>query len=155
MPEILLDKTDYALLAYLQHDGRATNVQLADHLNLSETPCWRRLKRLEAEGIIDGYQANLNHRKLGFDIMAFVQVVFSVHTDEQPEKFEQTVQGIPEILSCYNVTGEADYILVVVAKDLAAYEKLLRTTIRKMPGVTSLKTMLSLREIKGTTALPL
>ncbi len=155
MPEILLDKTDYALLAYLQHDGRATNVQLADHLNLSETPCWRRLKRLEAEGIIDGYQANLNHRKLGFDIMAFVQVVFSVHTDELPEKFEQTVQGIPEILSCYNVTGEADYILVVVAKDLAAYEKLLRTTIRKMPGVTSLKTMLSLREIKGTTALPL
>jgi len=155
MPELLLDKTDYALLAYLQHDGRATNVQLADHLNLSETPCWRRLKRLEAEGIIDGYQANLNRGKLGFDIMAFVQVVFSVHTDDLPEKFEQTVQGIPEILSCYNVTGEADYILVVVAKDLAAYEKLLRTTIRKMPGVTSLKTMLSLREIKGTTALPL
>ncbi len=155
MPINTLDKTDYSLLTYLQNNGRASNVQLADHLNLSETPSWRRLKRLEGDGIIKGYQANLDRSKLGFDILAFVQIMFSVHTDDTPEKFEQTVKEVPEILSCYNITGEADYMLVIISENLAKYEKLLRLTIRRLPGVSSIKSSLSLREIKNTTSLPL
>lgn len=148
------DKTDYALMDFLQEQGRATNVELANHLHLSETPCWRRLKRLEQSGVIEGYQANLNQKMLGYDITAFVQVTFSVHTDDTPNRFELAVQKIPEILSCYNVTGEADYLLIIVSRNLSSYEHLLRTTLRSLPGVTSLKTSLSLREIKGTSKLP-
>ncbi len=155
MPLNDLDKTDYSLLAYLQNNGRASNVELADHLNLSETPSWRRLKRLETDGIIKGYQANLDRRKLGFDILAFVQIMFSVHTDDTPDKFEQSIKEVPEILSCYNITGEADYMLVIVSENLATYEKLLRLTIRRLPGVTSIKSILSMREVKNTTSLPL
>ncbi len=155
MPLNNLDKTDYSLLAYLQNNGRASNVELADHLNLSETPSWRRLKRLETDGIIKGYQANLDRRKLGFDILAFVQIMFSVHTDDTSDKFEQSIKEVPEILSCYNITGEADYMLVIVSENLATYEKLLRLTIRRLPGVTSIKSILSMREVKNTTSLPL
>ncbi len=155
MSQYRLDKTDYSLLSYLQNNGRASNVELADHLNLSETPSWRRLKRLETDGVIEGYQANLNRQKLGFDILAFVQIMFSVHTDDAPERFEKAIKEVPEVLSCYNITGEADYMLVIVSKNLTTYEKLLRLTIRRLPGVTSIKSILSMREVKGTTSLPL
>lgn len=155
MPDNSCDKVDYALLAFVQNHGRATNVQIAEHLHLSETPVWRRLKRLEHEGIISGYRAELNRQRLGFDILAFVQVIFSVHTDDTPYQFEQAVQSMPEILSCYNVTGEADYMLIVVAPNLTAYEELLRTKIRRLKGVRSLKTILSMREVKHSASLPL
>lgn len=155
MPDISCDKVDYALLSFIQEHGRATNVQIAEHLHLSETPAWRRLKRLEQEGVVAGYRAELNRQRLGFDILAFVQVVFAVHTDDTPYQFEQAVQSIPEILSCYNVTGDADYMLVVVANNLAAYEEILRKKIRRLPGVRSLKTILSMREVKHSAALPL
>ena len=150
-----LDETDISLLSYIQKNGRATNVQLSEHLNLSETPSWRRLKFLEQEGYIERYQAILNQKKLGFQIIAFVQIFFSVHTDEAPEEFEKAVQKIPEILSCYNITGEADYMLIVLSEDLTSYEILLRNTIRRLPGVTSVKSILSLKEVKNTSFLPI
>lgn len=154
-PKINIDETDYALLDLLQKDGRASNVKLAENLNLSETPCWRRLKRLEDVGFIKGYQANLNRRLLGFGVFAFVQIRFAIHTDDSPEHFEQAIQGIPEILSCHNVTGEADYLLEIVSEDLETYEKLLSKVIRKLPGVTSIKSSFSLREVKASAILPL
>ena len=150
-----IDETDYALLALLQKDGRASNVKLAENLNLSETPCWRRLKRLEDTGFIKGYQANLNRRQLGFGVLAFVQICFAIHTDDLPEQFEQAIQGIPEVLSCHNVSGEADYLLQIVSEDLETYEKLLRGVIRRLSGVTSIKSSFSLREVKASTNLPL
>ena len=150
-----IDETDYDLLALLQKDGRAPNAKLAKNLNLSETPCWRRLKRLEDTGIIKGYQANLDRHLLGFGVLAFVQLCFAIHTDDSLEKFEEAIQGIPEILSCHNVTGEADYLLQIVSEDLETYEKLLREVIRRLPGVTSVKSSFSLREVKASTNLPL
>ena len=149
------DEVDVSLLKFLQENGRASNVQIAEHLNLSETPSWRRLKRLESEKYIEGYHASLNREKLGFDILAFVQIMFSVHTDETPGQFEKAVQEIPEILSCFNVTGDADYMLVIVAANLKAYEALIRKRIRCLPGVRSLKTIISMREIKHSQNLPL
>ncbi len=150
-----LDTTDYALLALVQKDGRISNVKVAEALSLSETPCWRRLKRLEDKGYIDSYQANLNRHQLGFGVLALVQICFANHTDDAPSQFEKSVRSIPEILSCHNVTGEADYFLQIVAKDLVAYERFLRKVLRKLPGVTSIQSSLSLREVKHSTRLPL
>jgi len=150
-----LDTTDYALLALVQKDGRISNVKVAEALSLSETPCWRRLKRLEDKGYIDSYQANLNRHRLGFGVLALVQICFANHTDDAPSQFEKSVRSIPEILSCHNVTGEADYFLQIVAKDLVAYERFLRKVLRKLPGVTSIQSSLSLREVKHSTRLPL
>ncbi len=150
-----LDTTDYSLLALVQDDGRISNVKVAETLSLSETPCWRRLKRLEEEGYIDSYQANLNRYRLGFGVLALVQICFANHTDDAPSQFEEAIQNIPEVLSCHNVTGEADYILQIVAQDLVAYEQFLRKVLRKLPGVTSIQSSLSLREVKNSTRLPL
>ena len=155
MPEYKLDETDNAMLEVLQEDGRATNVKLADRLNLSETPCWRRLKRLEETGVIQGYQANLNRRRLGFGVVAFVEINFSIHRDEAVAAFEQAIQDIPEVLFCHNISGESDYLLQVVSESLESYEKLSRHVIRKLPGVTSVKTSFSLKEIKASTKLPI
>ncbi len=154
-PKINLDDTDYALLALVQNEGRIPNSKVAETLSLSETPCWRRLKRLEESGYIVDYQANLSRHRLGIGVLALVQICFANHTDDTPSQFENAVLNIPEILSCHNVTGEADYFLQIVADDLDAYEKFLRTVLRKLPGVTSIRSSLSLREVKNSTRLPL
>jgi Lrp/AsnC family leucine-responsive transcriptional regulator len=122
---------------------------------LSETPCWRRLKRLEEVGYIQGYQASLNRQLLGFEVLAFVQISFSIHTDESLAEFERSIQEIPEVLTCHNISGESDYLLQVVSESLESYEKLLRNVIRRLPGVTSVKTSFSLKEIKASTLLPI
>ncbi len=155
MSNYKLDQTDYAMLALLQKDGRASNVKLANKLNLSETPCWRRLKRLEDVGYIKGYQANLNRQALGVEVLAFVQISFSIHTDESLVAFERAIQEIPEVLFCHNISGESDYLLQVVSQSLESYEKLLRNVIRRLPGVASVKTSFSLKEIKASTLLPI
>lgn len=149
-----LDATDRALLRLVQEDGRVSNARLAEALNLSETPCWRRLKRLEAEGWIAGWQANLDRAKLGLGVLAIVHLTFAVHTSEAPEAFEAAIQDIPEILSCHNVTGEADYVLTIVAADLEAYGRFVAEVLRRLPGVTAVRSSLSLREVKSSTRLP-
>jgi DNA-binding Lrp family transcriptional regulator len=154
LPKHKIDETDCAILNLLQEDGRAPNVKLAEALNLSETPCWRRLKRLEEEGYIQAYQANLNRKLLGFGVLAFVEISFSTHMEQTLVKFEQAVQEIPEVLCCHNISGESDYLLQVVTENLESYEKLSRNVIRRLPGVTSVKTSFALKEIKASTKLP-
>ena len=129
--------------------------RLAERLKLSETPVWRRLRRLEEEGFITGYQALLNRKKLGIGLVAFVRVVFANHGGEQPSQFEQAIATIPEILSCHNVAGEADYFLQVVARDLEAYGEFVSTVLRRLPGVAEIQSSLSMREIKSSNRLPL
>lgn len=149
-----LDQTDLGILRELQADGRLSNAKLAEKLSLSETPCWRRLKRLEADGFIEGYQANLSRKKLGYGVVAFVQVTLGNHAGEAPLQFEKLVASMPEILSCHNVTGDCDYMLQIVASDLDAYGVFVRDQLRKLPGVTSIRSNLSLQEVKSSTALP-
>lgn len=148
------DQTDCAMLDLLQKDGRASNVTLARKLNLSESPCWRRQKRLEENGIIKGYHAHLDRKCLGFGVIAFVQINFSIHSDDSLVDFEQAIQDIPEVLFCHNISGESDYLLQVVSESLESFEKLSRNVIRRLPGVTSVKTSFSLKEIKNSTQLP-
>lgn len=149
-----LDQTDLAILRELQADGRLSNAKLSEKLSLSETPCWRRLKRLEADGFIEGYQANLGRKKLGYGVVAFVQITLGNHAGEAPLQFEKLVTSMPEILSCHNVTGDCDYMLQIVASDLDAYGVFVRDQLRKLPGVTSIRSNLSLQEVKSSSALP-
>lgn len=149
-----LDQTDLAILRELQADGRLSNAKLSEKLSLSETPCWRRLRRLETDGFIEGYQANLSRKKLGYGVVAFVQVTLGNHAGEAPLLFERLVTSMPEILSCHNVTGDCDYMLQIVASDLDAYGGFVRDQLRKLPGITSIRSNLSLRDVKSSTALP-
>lgn len=150
-----LDQVDLDILRLLQQDGRLSNARIAEQLALSETPCWRRLRRLEAEGYIGGYQANLNRRKLGFGVLAFVQVSFSSHSGDSVERFEQAIRAIPEVLACHNITGESDYLLQIVARDLDHYAQLVDSGLRRLPGVAFIRSSLSLREVKASHQLPL
>ena len=150
----LLDKVDAEILDRLQRDGRLSNAKLAEQLALSETPCWRRLKRLEELGIIEGYQAILNRRSLGLGVLAFVQIAFTQHSEEVTVEFEKIIQACPNVLTCHNTSGEADFLLQVVARDLDDYSRFVDKVLRKMPGVSSIRSNISLRELKATNRLP-
>lgn len=150
-----LDEVDLHILRLLQAEGRLSNARLAERLKLSETPVWRRLRRLEEEGVITGYQALIDRKKLGIGLVAFVQVSFANHMGEQPDQFEQAIQSVPEILSCHNVTGESDYYLQVVARDLESYGNFVSKVLRKLPGVAEIRSSLSMREVKASKLLPI
>jgi DNA-binding Lrp family transcriptional regulator len=153
LPEI--DAVNAHLLSLLQSDGRMTNAKLSEKLGMSETPCWRRLKRLEENGIIEGYQANLNRRKLGLGVMAFVQLRCSKHDQAATAEFQRIVETTPNILACHNTTGADDFLLIVVARDLDDYSSFVDSTLRRLPGVTSIRSNLSLKEMKASSKLPI
>lgn len=153
-PKPELDHTDLTILQLLQQDGTLSTPQLAEQVSLSVTPCWRRLKRLEDDGFITGYQANLNRRKLGLDVLAFVQLRFMVVTDVSTQQFEATVLQHPSVLSCHKITGEADYMLQVVATDLDAYSDFVETVLRKVAGIAMIHSSLAMREIKAVHRFP-
>ena len=150
-----IDNVNADLLDLLQTDGRMSNAKLAEHLSMSETPCWRRLKRLEESGIIEGYQANLNRRKLGLGVMAFVQLSCSEHDPDATAEFQRIIENTPSILACHNTTGADDFLLIVVARDLDDYSVFVDTTLRRLPGVASIRSNLSLREMKSSNRLPI
>jgi Lrp/AsnC family transcriptional regulator, leucine-responsive regulatory protein len=152
---IELDRIDRAILAALQQDGRLSVARLAEQVGLSETPCARRLKRLEGEGYIDGYRAMLSRKALELGVVAFAQVRFSVHDRALSDRFEREIQGISRIVSCHNISGTADYLLQVVAHDLDEYGIFMRDVLRTLPGVTAVESILSLREVKRDGGLPL
>lgn len=149
-----LDETDRVILRMLQQDGTLSNPQLAEQVSLSVTPCWRRLKRLEDDGFITGYQANLSRRKLGLDVLAFVQLSFLVVTDASIKQFEDVIQSHSEVLSCHKVTGQADYLLQVVAQNLDAYSDFVEHVLRVIPGISTIHSSLAMREIKASNRLP-
>ncbi|MGO4854536.1 Lrp/AsnC family transcriptional regulator [Phaeovulum sp. W22_SRMD_FR3] len=152
MPAI--DAINARILQLLQEDGRMTNAKLAEHLSMSETPCWRRLKRLEEGGIIEGYQARLNRRKLGLGVMAFVQLRCSEHDPAATAEFQRIIEASPNILACHNTTGADDFLLIAVAQDLDDYSAFVEGTLRRLPGVTGIRSNLSLREMKSSSKLP-
>lgn len=154
-PSDELDTQDQRILTALQADGRQSIASLAEQLNLSETPCWRRVRRLENSGHILGYQARLDRRKLGYGVLAFAQISFGDHAGDAPERFEREIAAIPEILGCHNVSGECDYLLQIVAVDLDAYGRFVRDVLRRLPGVTAIRSNLALREVKASQHYPI
>ncbi|MEQ4618440.1 MAG: Lrp/AsnC family transcriptional regulator [Corticimicrobacter sp.] len=145
-----MDDSDRHLLRLLQADATLSNAALGEHLSMSVTPCWRRRKRLEDAGVITGYRATLDRRKLGYDVMAFAQVRFGEHAGNEPDRFEQVILQRPEVLSCHKITGEADYLLTVLAADLESYGQFIENVLRKQPGVAVIQSSLVLREVKAT-----
>ena len=150
-----LDKFDRLILAYLQKDGRITNVQLANAVSLSESACLRRVRALEEEGLIEGYVALLNQKQAGLSGNVFVHI--ALHREEQSElaAFESAVQSIPEVMECYLMTGEFDYLLRVVVSDMADFERLHNEALTRLPGVARVNSSVAIRTVRKTTELPL
>lgn len=152
--KIEMDDVDRKLLHLVQNDGTLSSAALGEQLALTVTPCWRRRKRLEDLGVIRDYQANLDRRKLGFDVLAFVQVRFGEHSGDGPDRFEEVILELPRVLSCHKVTGEADYMLTVLATDLQDYGRFVEDVLRRQSGVASIQSSLALREVKAETRVP-
>lgn len=155
MPSVSLDATDLKLLAALQEDARQTTAALSEIVNLSTSPCWRRVKRLEEEGVIEGYRAVLGRRSLGWGVLVFVNVSIDDHSEEEARAFERAVAALPEIIACWSVAGRSDFLLQVVAQDLDTYADFAMTVIRRLPGIKFMQTTFTLKEVKSPTAWPL
>ena len=150
-----LDKFDRSILSELQRDGRISNVQLANNVNLSESACLRRVRALETNGLIDRYVALLNQAQAGLSGNVFVHI--ALHREEQSElaAFEAAVQNIPEVMECYLMTGEFDYLLRVVVSDMADFERLHNESLTRLPGVARVNSSVAIRTVTKTTELPL
>ena len=150
-----LDRYDLAILRALQDDGRISNQDLADRIGLSPSPCLRRLRALEESGLITGYRALVDAKKLGLSLMALIHISMDQHTPERFANFEAKVGEIPEVLECLLITGQdADYQIKVVVRDMDAYQELLLNRITRIKGVTGVHSSFVLRRVVDKTALP-
>lgn len=151
---IILDPTDRRLLALLQEDSTISIADLAERVSLSPTPCWKRVKRLERVGLIRSRVALLDRASLGLDVTVFVAVRTTQHSDEWLQTFAEGVARIPEVVEFYRMSGEVDYLLKVVARDIADYDRIYRKLIKVAP-LHDVSSSFAMQEIKSTTALPL
>jgi len=154
-PTMFLDRFDKMILEALQKDGRIRNVQLSHTVNLSESACLRRVRSLEESGIIDRYAALANQSKVGLPGNVFVHI--GLHREEESElaAFEDAVKSIPEVMECYLMTGEFDYLLRVVVSDMADFERLHRDALTRLPGVARVNSSVTIRTVQKKTELPL
>ena len=150
-----LDRFDLKLLAALEADGRLTNAELAEKIGLSASQCSRRRIRLEETGIIEGYQARLNARRLGIGLLAFIQVSLSPHSKENARKFRDFVNGVEAIQEAYALTGDADYLLKVATPDLSGLSRIINDSILPQASVSHVKSSIVLTTLKDSRRLPL
>ncbi|HSG88163.1 MAG TPA: Lrp/AsnC family transcriptional regulator [Pseudomonadales bacterium] len=148
------DNTERQILRLLQADGRMPNVQLAERIGLSESPCFRRVKRLEEAGVIAGYSALVNQRALGLTVTAFVQVTMEKQPDRNTDAFLARVLAEEHIIECHAMSGANDYLMKVVARSIDHFSELCMERILKFPGVLHVESSFSLREIKHSRVLP-
>ena len=152
---MILDRYDNAILTELQRDGRISNVQLAGRVNLSESACLRRVRALEQAGLIERYVALLNQKEAGLSGTVFVHIALRREEQSELAAFEAAVQGIPEVMECYLMTGEFDYLLRVVISDMADFERLHNEALTRLPGVARVNSSVAIRTVRKTTELPL
>jgi DNA-binding Lrp family transcriptional regulator len=150
-----LDRFDRRILTALQKDGRISNVQLASTVNLSESACLRRVRAHEEQGYIDHYTALLNQARAGLPGNVFVHI--GLHREEQSElaAFEEAVKDIPEVMECYLMTGEFDYLLRVVVANMADFERIHKDALTRLPGVARVNSSVAIRTVQKSTELPL
>jgi Lrp/AsnC family leucine-responsive transcriptional regulator len=149
-----LDETERRILRALQADGRLSNVALAERVGLSESPCHRRVRQLEAAGVITGYAALVDQRRLGLDVTAWVQVTMERQPDRATEAFLACVREEPHIVECHAMSGAHDYLMKVVARSIDHFSELCMERILKYPGVQHVESSFSLREVKHARVLP-
>jgi Lrp/AsnC family leucine-responsive transcriptional regulator len=150
-----LDRYDRRILEVLQQEGRISNQDLADRVGLSPSPCLRRVRALEEAGIIAGYRALVDEKRLGLSLMALIHIAMDRHTPERFANFEARVAALPEVLECLLITGQqADYQLKVIVKDMDDYQRLLLDKITRIEGVTGVHSSFVLRRVVDKTAVP-
>lgn len=150
-----LDSTDRRILRALQVSGRISNADLAERIHLSASSCHRRVHRLEMDGYIDGYVALVDMRKAECPMTIMVEITLGSQTDDVLDQFEKAVARLPEVLECYLMTGSADYLLKVVARDTEGFAAIHRKSLSRLPGVGQMKSSIALRTVCKTTALPI
>jgi len=150
-----LDRHDRKILQILQEEGRISNQDLAERIGLSQSPCLRRVRALEESGLIIGYRALVDARKLGLTLLALIHIAMDRHTPERFANFDAAVNALPEVLECLLITGQdADYQLKVIVRDMDAYQDLLLNKITRIEGVTGVHSSFVLREVVNRTAKP-
>lgn len=155
MPNMKLDNLDRRILAALQRDARLTNVQLAEEVGLSPSPCLRRVRLLEEAGVIRGYHADLDRTGIGLGLTVFVGVKVERHHEETSTSFRNAVALLTEVVSCHLVSGESDFLLQVVVPDLRAYENFLLGTLLRLPGVSDIRSNFAIATVKAQMTMPL
>jgi Lrp/AsnC family transcriptional regulator, leucine-responsive regulatory protein len=155
MAELALDRIDREILKVLQTDARLPVVDLAERVGLSASPCARRIKRLEEQGVITRYATVIDQKAVGLPVSVFVNVTLERQVDGALATFQKAVLKRPEVMECYLMTGEADYLLRVVVADLDAYERFLIEHLTRVPGIANIKSSFALKQVAYRTELPL
>ncbi|HMM76854.1 MAG TPA: Lrp/AsnC family transcriptional regulator [Gammaproteobacteria bacterium] len=155
MPMIPLDRTDYRILHHLQNDGRLTNLELAERVGLSPSPCLRRVRALEQAGILKRYVGIVDAKAVGLPISAFINVSLRSQEVGALDAFQNAVKSFPEVMECYLMTGNSDYLLRVVVPDLESYERFLAEKLTRIPGIANIQTSFALKPVVARTELPL
>lgn len=150
-----LSATDIKILTLLQQDASLTAAEIAEQVNLSVSPCWRRINRLEKEGVIEKEVALLNAEKLGMGLVIFARISLSQNDEASLHTFEERVRQFPEVVECYTVTGAADYFLKIITRDIKRYDQFLRRHLLQIPQVRDVNSNVAVTQVKYTTRLPL
>jgi Lrp/AsnC family transcriptional regulator, leucine-responsive regulatory protein len=150
-----LDSFSIRILSELQRDARQTILQIAQRIGLSSTPCWKRVKEMERDGVIRGYTALIDRDKVGLHICVLAEINLSRHSEKNAIEFEKEVAACPQIIECYSTTGNADYMVKVITRDIKSYETFLQTVLFRLPGVDHVRSSIVLRELKYDSRMPL
>lgn len=153
--QILLDRCSLAILAELLRDSRQTVQQISEAVGLSPSPCWKRIKDMEAAGVIRGYTAVVDAEKIGLGLRVVVEANMAQHSEAHVRRFEAAVAASAPIVQCHSTTGESDYVMTVLAPDIKRYEQFLHDTMFRLPGVTHVRSAIVLKEIKSEVRLSL
>ena len=151
---MILDDTDIKILVVVQNYPTATMAELAGMVGLSQTPCWRRLKAMEDAGVVLGKAVLLDPLKIGLPIVVFAHLKIGGHDENTLNLFEEEIRAHPEIVECFSIAGESDYVLRVVARSIEDYERFLKKTLLHLPGVNSIVSNFAMKTVKITTVLP-
>lgn len=158
MPEenvtFTLSEQDCRILASLQSNSQVTNQQLAEAVGMSASPCWRRVRQFEEQGLIQGYGARLDRRALGWGVLAFVRIKIDSHNDEEAQLFEESIRTLEPVIACYSIAGDSDFLLQVVAQNLDTYTDFAMTVVRRLPRIKEMQTTFVLKEIKPFQGFP-
>lgn len=150
-----LDATDTHILNLLQQDASLSVSEIAERVNLSQPPCWRRIKKLEEEGFIDRRVAMLNRKKLGLNVVVYAEVKLTANGRQAVGEFEDKIRSFPEVTECYVMLGQSDFLLRIVARDVDGYERFFRNHLSQLPGVQDITSSVALSEVKYSTELPI
>ncbi len=153
--QLELTQTDIRILQLLQENASLSTADIARQVGLSQSPCWRRISRLEQAGLIQKKVAVLDHARLGMEVIVFVNISLSAHGRQDLSAFEVEIEKFPEVLECYTITGQMDYLLKIVTKDIQHYESFIRDKLMTLPTIREMHSTIAITEIKNTTELPL